>query len=286
MGGLLMKPIIVDGPFLAHRSYHAPYRLFTVKGTDGTMLHSFMRTLNALRKKYKPKKFIVAWESHGTVSWRRELYPNYKPKETHNKRKVFWDNIKDVQIFLYLLGVEQYYAPHNEADDVIATLVNNGYRNSLVFTIDKDMMQLVDEKCHVCRSVKEEFGPKEVKKKYGVTPDKIPDLLAIWGDKIDSIEGINGYGIKKSNRILNKYGCIENIDESCTIHKYMNRMKLNKKLTTLNKKCNLQSVPNKDFKTKETLESILDKYELVKMKENLSEIKLIGNKGGIDAWIN
>jgi len=278
-----MKPLIVDGPYLAHRSYHAPYRLYTTTGLDATMLHSFIRTMNALRKKYQPEKFIVAWESHGTLSWRKELCPSYK-SQIHRMTSVFWNNIKDVQLFLFLLGVEQYYAPSNEADDVIATLVNNGYKQSLIFTVDKDIMQLVTHECKLC-NLKDIIGPNDVKKKFNVTPKQIPDLLAIWGDKADNIEGVNGYGVHKASRLIDKYGCVENIDPDNTVSKYRQRMDLNKKLTTLNKQCTLLPIPNKDFKTDETIDSLLDKYELKKMRENISEIKLIG-KGGIDEWIS
>lgn len=96
------KYLLVDGPYLAHRSYLAPYRLYTDTGVDGTMIHSFMRTLNSLRKKYHPEKIIITWESHGTESWRRKEYPKYKPSSKKHT-KVFWNNIKDVQTLLHLL---------------------------------------------------------------------------------------------------------------------------------------------------------------------------------------
>lgn len=276
-----MTCLLIDGPYLAHRSYHAPYRLVSSKGLDGTMFNSFIRTMNALRKAYTPDRFVVAWESHGTSSWRKAMYKEYK-SHVQGRTVVFWNGIKDIQMFLHLLGVEQYYSPENEADDVIATLVHNGISKSLIFTTDKDMMQLVNDNCKLC-DVESVIGQDDVMKKYGVKPEQIPDLLAVWGDKADNIEGIKGYGVKKASVLINKYGCTERIPSDDSISKYQNHIKINKKLTTLNSKCHLKPIPSSDFKTKETVESILDKYEFKKMKENLPEIILMG--GGIDKWL-
>ena len=93
--------LIVDGPYLAHRSYSAPYHLTTKAGLDSTMIHSFMRSLNAIRKKFPTKEIIVAWESHGTPSWRRGMLPTYKPGKT--LEGAFVQEIKDLQILLHLL---------------------------------------------------------------------------------------------------------------------------------------------------------------------------------------
>jgi DNA polymerase-1 len=269
------KYLLVDGPFLANRSGKAPYRLTTSGGIDSTMVHSFLRTMNSLRKKFSPSNVAVAWESHGTKPWRRDLYSSYKKKST-GCTESFWNEVRDIQIFLYLLSVKQYYSIGNEADDVIANLVSNGCAKSVIFTADKDLMQLVSENCHVYDG-DILYDVKKVEKKYLVEPKKIPDLLAICGDKADNIDGIKSYGFRKASKLLEYYGKIEDIPDDSTIYKCLSKLILNKKLTTLNCKCQLEEIPSRNFKTNETLVSLLNKYELNSIKENISEYMLLGN---------
>jgi len=267
--------LIVDGPYLAHRSFGAPYKLTTTTNLDATMIHSFIRTLNSLRKQFLPKQIIIAWESHGTKSWRRELLPEYKPS-SGTVTQEYIDELRDLQLLLYLLGVGQYYASSNEADDVIATLVKQAKDSgTVIYTIDKDIMQLVNENVHIWDG-KQFHSKGSILEKFKVEPYQIPDYLAIVGDSSDNIKGIKGYGPVKVVELLNKYISIEGIPNNEKIWNYRPQMVLNKKLTTLNDKCQLEPVPNKDFKTNETIASIMDKYELKKMKEKIDEYKLLG----------
>jgi len=261
--------LLVDGPYLAHKAFLAPFKLTTTKGRDATMIQAFIRSLNATRKKFNPKQIIIAWESHGTPSWRRELYPAYKPSQPIDIQYV--TELKDLQILLYLLNVPQYSAANNEADDVIATMAKE---NTLIYTVDKDIMQLINDSCHVYNDkAKKIFTEIEVKEKFLVPPKLIPDLLAIMGDKADNIQGLNGYGNKKAVKLLEKYDDLESMKELIGKEALVKILK-NKTLTLLNKKCKLRKAT---YNGKETIESIMDKYELKKMKESIAEYKLLGD---------
>jgi len=276
------ETLLVDGPYLAHRSYDAPYKLTTSDGRDATMIHSFIRSLNALRKQFGPKRIIIAWESPGTPSWRRKLYPAYKGMRGRLDEQFIFQ-ISDLQKLLYLLNVSQYNSYGNEADDVIAKISNddNVKKPIVIFTCDKDMMQLVGEQVHIYDG-KTFYDINGVKEKYFVYPKQIPDLLAIAGDKSDNIKGLDGYGFKKAAALIDKYNNIEHLDiTSCSRNiLYSNRTKIrllrNKKLTKLNFECKLTPVPYQ--KAKESIEDILNKYELKKMKEKIEEYKLIGDE--------
>ena len=256
------------------------------------MIQAFIRSLNATRKKFNPKQIIITWESHGTPSWRRELYPSYKPSQHIDMQYV--SQLKDLQILLYLLGVSQYSAANNEADDVLATLVYNeryqdreireddlivakslSLKNILIYTVDKDIMQLVDEHCFIYHDkAKKIYDINEVFLKFNIHPKLIPDLLAIVGDKADNIQGLNGYGNKKTVKLLEKYDNIESIAEEEIGKEAKEIILKNKKLTLLNKQCTLRKAT---YNGEATIESIMDKYELKKMKESIEEYKLMGN---------
>jgi len=237
------------------------------------MIHSFLRTLNSLRKQWNPEQFIITWESHGTKSWRRELLPTYKPS-SGTVSQDYISELQDLQLLLYLLNIKQYYSPNNEADDVIATLVKPSHYQTLIYTVDKDIMQLVSPVIQVWTG-KELMTEATVHHKFGIAPHQIPDYLAILGDTSDNIKGIDKYGPKKTLGVLKKYPTIEDIPISEPLYQYLQQLYLNKKLTLLNHNCKLESIPNENFKTEKTLTSILDKYELVKIKENIDEYKLL-----------
>ena len=205
------QTLLVDGPYLAHRSFRAPYQLTTKDGKDSTMIHSFIRSLNSLRKQFGPNQILIAWESHGTPSWRREQYPAYKPSQSLDIQYV--SELKDLQTLLHLFGVKQFYAPNNEADDVLARLsisVNDLKVTYpiVIFTVDKDIMQLVGEQCMVYDG-KVFHDINKVKEKFFVWPEQIADLLAIAGDNADNIQGLNGYGFKKAAKLIEKYDMVE-----------------------------------------------------------------------------
>lgn len=272
-----MKILLVDGPYLAHRSYYAPYQLTTNTGLSAKMLHSFLRTTLSLYKKFQPNKTIVAWESFGTKPWRNELHPNYKQQRGAIKTD-YYEQVKDLQMILHFLNIEQLYAPENEADDVIATLVAQTYQKfeavHFIFSSDKDLMQLVDNIWTFMYDGKTLYDKQTVKEKFRVIPEKIPDLLALWGDVADNIEGIKGFGMVKASKLVNQYGSIEDIP--LTVDFDRKQALINKKLTTLNHNCVLESIPNKNFKTNETLITMLDKYHLNSIIKDLNLYKKIG----------
>lgn len=268
--------LIIDGPYLAHRSFEAPFKLTTSKGLDATMIYSFLITLNSLRKKFNPKEIKIAWESPGTPSWRRELMPLYKPPKS--LQNLFIDQNKDLQILLYLLGFNQFKSDCNEADDVIATLALNEINTKLIFTVDKDIMQIINPLVNIYNG-KEIINESKVKEKFGIFPHQIPDLLAITGDNADNIKGIDGYGYKKASKILKQYGYIENIPNTELINKYRIKLILNKRLTRLNSHAPLTTIT---FDTTLKVNDILDKYELKKIKENINMYKIENKHYTID----
>jgi len=235
------------------------------------MIHNFLISINSLRKKLNPEIIEVAWESHGTKSWRREMYADYKPSKGVDDAFIYQFN--SIQLLLYLLKVKQYYAPKNEADDVLAGLNNNEL--NVIFTKDKDIFQIVDETTHIYDG-KKIYKLKDAIEKFGVQPRYIADLLAIAGDTSDNIIGLNGYGPKKAEKVIKSYGTIENwIKNENFTEETKKLLRINKKLTTLNSNCKPIELK---FNTEETDISILEDYGLNRLKDKIHEIRLLGKK--------
>jgi DNA polymerase-1 len=93
---------------------------------------------------------------------------------------------------------------------------------AVVVSNDKDMCQLVRDPYVVCMRQnsqvvkrKEPVPPIEwcdeawVENKFGVTADKLVDLLGLMGDSIDNIPGAPGIGSKGAVQIIQQFGSIE-----------------------------------------------------------------------------
>ncbi|MDQ7083342.1 MAG: 5'-3' exonuclease H3TH domain-containing protein [Aquificota bacterium] len=88
--------------------------------------------------------------------------------------------------------------------DIIAILAkkleDEGYRVK-IYTPDKDMLQLVSDNVLVINPMNwEVFTSERVREKFGVTPKKLADYLALVGDKIDNIQGVKGIGPKTAGK--------------------------------------------------------------------------------------
>jgi 5'-3' exonuclease len=54
-------------------------------------------------------------------------------------------------------------------------------------------------------------GPAEVKKRYGVGPELVPDFIALRGDPSDGIPGAKGVGEKTAAELLRAHGSLEGV---------------------------------------------------------------------------
>ena len=102
-----------------------------------------------------------------------------------------------------------------EADDIIATYINQAKKlniSSLIISSDKDLMQLVNDQVEMLDPMKNKrIGIKEVIEKFGVEPNKVIQIQALTGDKIDNIPGALGIGPKTALELIKQFGDIEGL---------------------------------------------------------------------------
>ena len=130
-----------------------------------------------------------------------------------------------VEEFLAALNIPGLRVDGFEADDIIATLVKKcreEKRQCYIISSDKDLLQLVGEGIWQLRPVKASrdneasspwnlIGPEQVKAEWGVTPEKILDLLSLAGDSSDNIPGVKGIGEKTAIELMARYGSLDGI---------------------------------------------------------------------------
>lgn len=165
-------------------------------------------------RRYTSDRKLVAVCCDSPKSWRKELEPQYKanrPPQDH----AAYEQLRLVKETLRKDGLLLWEGVGFEADDVIATACKEAVRAGHAVEIvsaDKDMAQLVGV-CVTWVSPKTgmRFHAAEVRDKFGVSPDKMRDWLALVGDTSDNVAGVPGVGPKGASKLLTDFGSIVRI---------------------------------------------------------------------------
>ncbi|MBA3648644.1 MAG: flap endonuclease [Chitinophagales bacterium] len=151
---------------------------------------------------------------HVIESFRNKLWPGYKTGE--GIEPVLLNQFHPLEEALSSMGVEVWPMTELEADDALASAANltasdPRVQKVCIWTPDKDLAQCVDDDQVVLmdRRANKILNADAVRKKFGVSPKLIPDLLALIGDTADGYPGIPGIGKIGAARLLNQYGPIE-----------------------------------------------------------------------------
>lgn len=211
---------LIDAYAMIFRGYYALIRnpRLTSKGVDTSAIFGFTNSLIELIRREKPTHLAVVFDV-GQASVRTDDFSDYKANrsETPEAIKVAVPYIHRIleAMHIPILGVEGY-----EADDVIGTIAckaeKEGYTTFMV-TPDKDFAQLVTDKIKIYKpGLKggdiEILGVEEVKAKYEIEdPKQVIDFLAMMGDAVDNIPGLEGVGEKTAMKFLKEFGSIENL---------------------------------------------------------------------------
>ncbi len=211
------RPLLaVDGDNLAHRAYHALPS--SIKGGDGKPANMIVGFANMLVRAWEaenPRTVFVAFDTLTVPTYRHELLPEYQsgrdfPRDLTDQL----DRLPDlVQALRFPWGKHAGY----EADDFLAAAVASEEKRkgkTLVLTNDRDLFQLASPRTtilHPKRGVSElqRVGPAEVRERYGVEPEQVPDFIALRGDPSDRLPGAAGIGAVKAAAILREHDSLE-----------------------------------------------------------------------------
>ncbi|QOR74544.1 DNA polymerase I [Cruoricaptor ignavus] len=214
---------LIDAYAMIFRGYYALIRnpRLTSAGFDTSAIFGFTNSLIELIRRERPTHLAVVFDV-GKTNVRTNDFAEYKANRAETPEAIlnavpYIHKILDV-MGIPVLGVEGY-----EADDVIATIANKaekeGYKIFMV-TPDKDFGQLVTENIKIYKpglkgSEVEILGVEEIKAKYEIEdPKQVIDFLAMMGDSVDNIPGLDGVGEKTAKKFLKEYGSIENLLEN------------------------------------------------------------------------
>ena len=208
--------LLVDGSSYLYRAYHAMgQNLSAPDGAPTGAMYGVLNMLRRLRADYVHDYCAVVFDAKGK-NFRHEMFPDYKatrppmPDDLRPQAEALPDLVR-------LMGWPVLVIPQVEADDVIGTLVamaGEAGWNVVVSTGDKDMAQLVNERVTLVNTMSgETLDIEGVKEKFGVRPDQIRDYLALMGDKVDNVPGVEKCGPKTAVKWLEAYGSLAGVME-------------------------------------------------------------------------
>lgn len=216
----MKKLFLLDGMALIYQAFYA-YKerpLINSKGINTSAVQGFANVLYKLLKEEKPTHIGVAFDTIAPTA-RHEGFIEYKA----NRQRMPEDlaaSIPYIKRLIEAFNIPTLFVDGYEADDVIGTLAKEAEKAGYtvyMMTPDKDFGQLVSENVLIYKPGKfgEKpviMGPAEVCEKFGIKdPLQVIDMLGIWGDASDNIPGIPGVGEKGAQKLIEKYGSLENI---------------------------------------------------------------------------
>ena len=239
--------ILVDGSSHVFRAYYALQRtgFSSPSGKPTHVLYGVLNMMKALRKQHPDSTIIIVFDGKGK-GIRAEWYPKYKAQRPPTPQDMK-EQFPPLFEALRAEGIPLVQEGEWEADDIIGTLAQQApslYEQTYIATRDKDLAQLVSDKVLILADEKENilWGPAEVKQKFGVAPQRIADYLALVGDAVDNIPGVEKVGPKTAAQLLEKYGSLEKLVENVAevpgkvgenLLAATGNLALNKKLTTI-----------------------------------------------------
>ncbi|HEX5713521.1 MAG TPA: 5'-3' exonuclease [Solirubrobacterales bacterium] len=211
--------LAVDTPSMLFRAFYALPD--SIRGPDGRPVNALLGTANLILKEvelHQPRAVVLTF-GPDAAHYRTELYPAYHAEREAAMPDDLPHQFADSRPFFEAFGWTVASSDDLEADDLLGTYAKReaaaGGR-ALLLTGDRDMYQCAGDGVTVLYvrtggKGAEEVGPEEVRERYGIGPELVPDFIALRGDPSDGLPGAKGVGPKKAAELLREHGSLEAI---------------------------------------------------------------------------
>ena len=229
-----------------------------------------------------PDYLVIALDGPRNKTFRREMYHGYKlsregkPPASQSTK----DQISRCKEIIKRLGIKTVQVDKYEADDIIATIVDKYLSDDVhgvVVTRDKDLHQVVSDKCVIYDHQSEEWiEASDVEARWGVPPDKVCEMQTLIGDRGDCVPGVKGVAEKTALKLLTSYGTVDGI--------YDNIKELSSSLRTKFKKTDIQLM--KDLVTlRKDVPIKLKPHELEFNGVDYAALRPLFEQLGFETWL-
>jgi 5'-3' exonuclease len=212
-----MKVHLIDGTYELFRSWFGAPEAKSPTGQEVGATRGFLRSMAAMLREDEVTHVGCAFD-HTIESFRNDLFEGYKTGE--GLEPELFAQFPLVERASRALGLVTWPMIEFEADDALAVAAAKfrgapGVEQVVICSPDKDLCQCVrgDEVVTLDRRKGIVLDEKGVREKFGVSPESIPDYLALVGDAADGIPGLARWGAKSASLVLAKLTHIENISD-------------------------------------------------------------------------
>ena len=211
--------LAVDTPSMLFRAFYALPD--SIVGTDGKPVNALLGTANLILKEveiHRPRSVVLCF-GPDAASYRTELYPAYHAEREAAMPDELAPQFVAAREFFAAFGWTVATSDDLEADDLLGTYAQREAEaggHALLLTGDRDMYQCAGKGVTVLYvrtggKGAEEVGPEEVRERYGIPPELVPDFIALRGDPSDGLPGAKGVGPKTAAELLRRDGSLEAI---------------------------------------------------------------------------
>lgn len=310
------RVLIVDALNTFMRSYSAIPTLDDDGRHIGGMA-GFLKSIGLAIRSFKPTRVVLVFDGQGGSLRRRKIYNEYKANrkpptrlnrtydmttDEQERNNMKWQLVSLIEM-LECLPVTTLALDHIEADDTIAymaKLVSQYGGTSIIYSTDKDFLQLVDDRVKLYNPVKKKtFDVDVVVDTYGVHPSNFVFYRALLGDASDNIGGIRGAGEKTVLKCIPELADpTTSVDMSLLQHKYADVKKKPKLIENIfdntdivDRNLRLMNLRDVDISVDAKMK-ILDKFEMecpplrkVDLTKLMVRTNVISSIQNYDQWI-
>lgn len=206
---------LVDASVYVFRAYYSALpELLDQDGQPAHAVYGFARFLGDLIERVRPTYMAVAFDQSLTGSFRHRIYPPYKANREPAPPGLALQFERCFE-FCQLAGIAALGSPEYEADDILGSLafrMRAEHVRSTLVSRDKDLAQLVREgDVFWDYAAREPLSYWDVKRHYGVAPERFADYLALTGDAVDNIPGIPGIGPKTAAGLMQEFASLDEL---------------------------------------------------------------------------
>ena len=282
------RAVILDTSAIMYRSHFALMGMRNSNGMSTGATFGFINTLESVIREFRPDYLVACLDVKRSELDRTGEFETYKAHRESMPEELVMQ-IDTIMKVLDGYRIPKYKKAGQEADDVIATFATKFSNDEdeqievFVITGDKDLAQLVDGKINIAllgkgdknSAFKHIKTDEDVVEYLGVTPDKIPDLFGLMGDKSDGIPGVAGIGPKNGVKLITTYGNLEGIYENIDEIKGKQKEKLltdkenafiSRELATVKRELDIEYDKKKLKFEEKDFDSLLELYEELDFK--------------------
>jgi 5'-3' exonuclease len=209
--------LVVDAPSMLFRAFYALPD--TIKGADGRPVNALLGTANLILREideHHPRAVVLCF-GPDAADYRVELFEGYhaqRPEVPETLVPQFAGSRDFFEAFGWVVAASETL----EADDLLGAYARreaDAGGETLVMTGDRDMFQCAGERVRVLyvrtggKQGAELVDAGEVRRRYGIPPELVPDFIALRGDPSDGIPGAKGIGEKTAADLLQRHGSLE-----------------------------------------------------------------------------